>query len=829
MGYKVKKPTASTTTTTTTTNPSTTIRSTSSTLNSNNNNNNNNNTRRRHTNSKLGCQNCKRKKIRCDENLPQCENCSRGKKETCSYLSLSNNELNRIRITHSLRNTQNKLLNSNYRLPTSSNLIIGNKNKVNKSLKSDYKSKSLIESQSLSQSNIKVNTSLILSDSKDDKINSYDYSKDFEGMENVLEFKFELSSLPLKIPTIMSYPPIQFNNLGINDFVNEFEIIPDDEGCRDHSDNSPNNSMDIDDESTTGSESPNNSSNPLKYGFHKPISFKKLNYNQFTKPKFESNNNNDKVLPDLSFHVVQGSNSLLDHINDYINEKLNDSYDPKSIKLMIDAFICLGQVTILNQMKMINKYSDDIYNDNYIDMMEGKAFERHGITIANIEHELNGFMKLLDDTSNTDLDFKLADEITISIAYANCFITFSNLMLNFSAESYFKSLKKLFQIFDHYSKHLQNNNLKPSPVFHFLINNMQYNMMVINIPSYDPYFIIEYSANIDILGTIYKSSDKQFGNTQQDFYFKQIINQYTNLQTFLKFELLPVIFKLRNEQHVTTYSTSIIFNLLKKWHIIFPTQAMIFKASTIPKVNTIEGLFLKDLTVCLYIYYYSTSTILDSIFPACKYLFSVSFMTPSNSFCDNNKLITTEKNNFYHEINKSTNYYGLSSSELIQRNNYYGSRIYTYFKNRYVFFQNNVIWKNPYRSGIIDENRFNTRKMKNFLEMPIRSFNTTLIRPEHYPTKIHDHYELLLRDPKIYSIFTRSDETMDKKMYTRNIETVDFFNDKVMLQFDYGSKSLLKDYRPQESNQVPVSVELNMNDIRSFYKDRNLIISGESK
>lgn len=76
-------------------------------------------TRRKHTNSKLGCLNCKRKKIRCDENLPLCDSCVRAKKETCSYLELSSVEVNRIRLTHSLRNSQNKLLTQDYRLPTS--------------------------------------------------------------------------------------------------------------------------------------------------------------------------------------------------------------------------------------------------------------------------------------------------------------------------------------------------------------------------------------------------------------------------------------------------------------------------------------------------------------------------------------------------------------------------------------------------------------------------------------------------------------------------------------------------------------------------------------
>lgn len=83
--------------------------------------------RRKHTNSKLGCLNCKRKNIRCDEVLPQCGNCARAKKETCSYLLLSQSEINRIRLTHSLRNSQNKLLPRKFRLPTSTQNLFDEK------------------------------------------------------------------------------------------------------------------------------------------------------------------------------------------------------------------------------------------------------------------------------------------------------------------------------------------------------------------------------------------------------------------------------------------------------------------------------------------------------------------------------------------------------------------------------------------------------------------------------------------------------------------------------------------------------------------------------
>ena len=47
------------------------------------------------------------------------QNCVKGKKETCLYLSLSTQEIQKIKLTHLLRNSQNKLLDQKYRLPAS--------------------------------------------------------------------------------------------------------------------------------------------------------------------------------------------------------------------------------------------------------------------------------------------------------------------------------------------------------------------------------------------------------------------------------------------------------------------------------------------------------------------------------------------------------------------------------------------------------------------------------------------------------------------------------------------------------------------------------------
>ena len=55
------------------------------------------NSRRKHRNSHLGCGTCKRRRIKCDETLPSCLNCMKGKLH-CAYLNLDNHARNALRL-----------------------------------------------------------------------------------------------------------------------------------------------------------------------------------------------------------------------------------------------------------------------------------------------------------------------------------------------------------------------------------------------------------------------------------------------------------------------------------------------------------------------------------------------------------------------------------------------------------------------------------------------------------------------------------------------------------------------------------------------------------
>lgn len=70
------------------------------------------NSRRKHRNSHLGCGTCKKRRIKCDETLPACLNCLKGKLH-CAYLNLDNNARNALRIAQYNQNIRQDKLDAN--------------------------------------------------------------------------------------------------------------------------------------------------------------------------------------------------------------------------------------------------------------------------------------------------------------------------------------------------------------------------------------------------------------------------------------------------------------------------------------------------------------------------------------------------------------------------------------------------------------------------------------------------------------------------------------------------------------------------------------------
>ena len=96
-----------------------------------------------------------------------------------------------------------------------------------------------------------------------------------------------------------------------------------------------------------------------------------------------------------------------------------------------------------------------------------------------------------------------------------------------------------------------------------------------------------------------------------------------------------------------------------------------------------------------------------------------------------------------------------------------------------------------------------------------------MIRPEHYPTRINKDKENGTNSP----IYTREDDTMNKQLYARNIETLDFFDMNSILQYDFETMLLLRDYRPMVDQFTVNRNALDISVIREYYNDKTILLN----
>jgi hypothetical protein len=279
---------------------------------------------------------------------------------------------------------------------------------------------------------------------------------------------------------------------------------------------------------------------------------------------------------------------------------------------------------------------------------------------------------------------------------------------------------------------------------------------------------------------------------------------------FIQNDLLPIVFTERNEDYISVYPQTTIYSIVKTWHKIFPSTVTTYNP-TDDSNKSYESRFLQDLTTTLYMYYFAISAALESIFPICKYLFTVSFMAPTTGFFKCRNIMTPMKYNLvYNKFNRTGIY------AKLQNHIYYALRLYTFFQRRYLIYQNHIGWTEAYPESV-KQHRWKSRTVKDAVEVPIKHFNTTLIRPEHYPTSSGT-------TPNGESFFTRTDENMENKLYKRNIEKLDFFNES-SVQFDFEALLLLRDYRRSQDDAIPPETSLTINELLNYYEDRTLILS----
>lgn len=687
--------------------------------------------RRKHTNSKLGCVNCKRKKIRCDENLPQCNNCVRAKKDQCSYLTLSQSEINKIKLTHSLRNSQNKLLDSDYRLPTSKGGLYS-KSKISK----------------------------LPPESK----------KTFHDLG--IEFAHELTKLPIRIPSY-NYPPLQYKISTMDDFSSEFQVI-----------------YDTPEPEKLASEPVSRSTTPLPSATTAYTTFKRL-----TKSKFLRSNNT-------------GMNPVDSH---HISALVSTKNHQKTI--LHDLMVCLGRCIVLSSKK------NDTPQDSAFAALSRTCFEEHSRCLTGLKKSIAEFYRNLNQTPAKRSD-EFKDHLqfmTTLLYYCNNFLSYCVMLLDFSMENYQKISSDSYKIFEAYLNRTKEiGKYTHSGIIQSITKQLQYQLLLVKIPTYNSAHVEEITQNLESVSSIF---DK-ITSTNPDFV--NLKKGYQSLVQFCVDEYNPLTTKAGTDGRLINWRVHDIYNLMKKW--LFVVASGRFSPRALNNPTDKEDLLIKDLSSVLQTYYFVIGASLKTCFPLAVYLFGVAF-SPLEPDMNKERFTISLKDSDFREMlgtqGMTSNIKNNDISDFLQRQNYFNLRVWSFFGFRFRIYLENSHWGVDMPQS---SERFNDRVFRYVKENPITRFNSTLIRPEHYPTSTYDQGFSSIGQTNKGHQFLRHDESMMLKFYSRNIETLRFFSRDYVLQFDFESMCLLRDYRPLVTPATTVLDTLSAEDLQYYSEDRRLVV-----
>ncbi|KAG7195580.1 uncharacterized protein KQ657_003347 [Scheffersomyces spartinae] len=728
-----------------------------------------------------------------------------------------------IKLTHSLRQNQNSKIQQDYRLPTSS-------------LKNEVTTPTAMQN-----------------------MNSFspESGHDTELGSLALQMNFELQDLPIKIPTF-KYPMIHFRNVTLEEFDAEDGLSPE-PGASEYENEllatlrksinattgsttshdsyqsalqhlssvSPTTSTDSNADTLTHNSkflsdaqigpdvvpnsatycSPNNEKHVL-LGAHKAGTVFKSNDLQHIPTKFKDESMDATILLEPSSRFLPGPVSLLDSVQD-VMAHADYSYE---------SYECLMMSAML-----LSRSGKAVYfgnKSNYNGKCDYSRFISETYSMCD-EWKDKAIQRIEDCVSNFYSSNEFNPQEVIALSYTSCFISVSMLLLWYDYRSYIKSASGVsYLMYNVCPLFEQKPDMVPAEI-KYLMKQLQYIIKTLAIPSYDPEFLHEFQSNFSKLTNYYNEPEKFMRciNVQDVSYLKEILETYKRLQyyynclsDFLANSLIPMVFEKRDVNAVCVYSPELIYELWGKWFSIFPGDTEVQPPSN-PNYP-VESAYLTDLFTTLSMYYYSLLVAMDAIIPSVKYLFSVSFLVLNNQFLGRKDIFKANEETYLSRAFKSRDY--------LLKNNYYTMRLFEFFNRRFTFFIDNIhyITESPY-TPYVQLNRLQSRCVPNVQEDYIKNFNTTLIRPEHFPTRKIVSPEVL-DAPSVCCVLTRNQEE-ELSMYTRNIEKLNFCQDRI--QYDTESKLLLKDYKPFEQRMNQHKFTLSLRTMMEFYEDRALLLA----
>lgn len=180
-----------------------------------------------------------------------------------------------------------------------------------------------------------------------------------------------------------------------------------------------------------------------------------------------------------------------------------------------------------------------------------------------------------------------------------------------------------------------------------------------------------------------------------------------------------------NDSLICAYEPSEIFKVVKAYFSKHPCL-VVFLEEKASSMNAVETL--------IYIFWYASGVVLDSFLPETLFLFSTKFSGIINYNGFSMQLIDSLFSKLASTFSTSTNPKAAEIHERLYRKTVYITRLVSWLKYRMTLYLRNLKIRNLYPDDPrFDQIRFKSRKIKSIKESAISTVRNTIIRYENYP------------------------------------------------------------------------------------------------
>lgn len=701
--------------------------------------------RRKHKNSKNGCPNCKKRRVKCSEDLPACTNCVR-RKVRCGYLDYNEEQLKDLRQSKFVVENAN-----NYNAEQPKKLAPVKGDEVQQPSPSSLNTLGTTSLYSLGQeADYNLSGDALIN-------NEFGWNEQLmhgcdSGVNNVLNFEGNLVTTDGDNLLASAEYPIVYPVYSIKD-TNMLQGGPSNVTKKSDPNPSFRPSRDV---FNSGAFGPRQSS-PLNESYVSPLS------SDYNEDQVESYNKTSKkslpgaiesditfkriIMPNIDYgqliydlmmkfgpQLASGTCSLEDNVYLYSIWLHSFIYYSFTEKLMFGSMVNFTTNYLISCCWLPEFISKDftalIDRTKVRNLLISSSIGHYAMAIKELRRILNKDSNpLLCSSGSFVLSLTSIYDPSATVRTMNCF------------------RDGLFSILQH---NVTNVTKKGESLPFMLMMHLEILKNIVRsvyLPAYDPGLLYEYRSMLTTYGNIIRmlnASSNNDPNTKEMYAHRLIDKKFNDLLVFTNDIINSYLPTINNNLDQLDLQEQALFEMLHKWVRIFPAKAISISIENDPVENV------------LFFFYKALKKVLYAVFPQVKYFYVREFDSPVtvDIHVSEDDFELFQRGLEYSETCSYLQHAYEQVKNELKILCSYSIRLIIFLQKRLEILNRTVIYDwvvkeafpiddiKKFRAGVSDiaEIREDFSMKVQLTEVPITSFTTTLIKPHHYPRRFNADY-----------------------------------------------------------------------------------------